>query len=828
MAKRKQEKRGKSLLGRGFSWPRRQKVDMEALFEQIDRLVERGRAEEAVALLEPYLTADPNKAELHYYLGYARAQSGDLWGGLTSYERALDLGHNLSYWLPLATLYLELGQNAHALRAFREVLKRRLEVPDLDFVRVTIASLEEHVAETARQLGITDEKMEQGLRYMEAGRRALNSGNFEQAIAVNRNAIKQLGNWPPPHNNLSLALFFEGQPEEAIAVTRQVLSVYPDNLQALSNIIRYLAWTGHEAEAREFWPRLQVVTPVDAGDRLKKAEAAAILGQDEAVYELLQPIVEEGQRPGQSSALPEQTLLFLAIAEANTGRIEAAKRRMKRFKDRSPWIKDFLAALQRGQSGPGYGSRFPYYHSSEIIPRAKMEEFVELIGRQGKLPEKKFRSQVEAFASRYPQLVLMAEKLIWEEGQPEPGIAILTMLGTPAAYAALRRFGVSQAGDDDLRMQALLKLVESKQVGPDDTLRVWNRGKWQEVQLRQYEISDEPEVAYSPQVADLLNRGLQAFQRQKESEAERLFKQALELEPRAKEAYNNLGTIYSRRGELEQAKVMLHKALEIDPTYVFPRGNLALFLLSDDDVAGAEAMLAPLANETRFQPQEMAFYSYVQARLLARKEDYDAARRSLEMALQIMPDYKPAKEMLARLELMSEMRTNWDSFMERQHERDQAKRSRQQAKLTTAEPGLAEALPLYSKDVLVTMGRIVIRSGSWATYKKAELIELLIEELTDPDNLKRIVAKLSDREQEALRQVMAGGGVMVWAEFEQRYDNDLKESPYWQYHTPESVMGRLRLHSLLVEAVVAGQLLIVAPAELRQMLANILDSGAIE
>jgi tetratricopeptide (TPR) repeat protein len=250
--------------------------------------------------------------------------------------------------------------------------------------------------------------------------------------------------------------------------------------------------------------------------------------------------------------------------------------------------------------------------------------------------------------------------------------------------------------------------------------------------------------------------------------------------------------------------------------------------LNDNDVAGAEAMLAPLADETRFQPQEMAFYSFVQARLLLRKEEYDAARRSLEIALQMAPDYEPAKEMLARLELMSEMRTNWDSFMERQHDRDQAKRSRQQAKLTTAEPGLAEALPLYSKDVLVTMGRIVIRSGSWATYKKAELIELLIKELTDPDNLKRIVAKLSDREQEALRQVMAGGGVMVWAEFEQRYDNDLKESPYWQYHTPESVMGRLRLHSLLVEAVVAGQLLIVAPAELRQMLANILDSGATE
>ena len=45
------------------------------------------------------------------------------------------------------------------------------------------------------------------------------------------------------------------------------------------------------------------------------------------------------------------------------------------------------------------------------------------------------------------------------------------------------------------------------------------------------------------------------------------------LEPRAKEAYNNLATIYAQRGEVEQAKAMLRAALEIDPLYVFPRCN---------------------------------------------------------------------------------------------------------------------------------------------------------------------------------------------------------------------------------------------------------------
>ena len=43
MAKRKHQKRDKSLFGKGFSWPRRQKVDIEALFDQVDGLVERYR-----------------------------------------------------------------------------------------------------------------------------------------------------------------------------------------------------------------------------------------------------------------------------------------------------------------------------------------------------------------------------------------------------------------------------------------------------------------------------------------------------------------------------------------------------------------------------------------------------------------------------------------------------------------------------------------------------------------------------------------------------------------------------------------------------------------
>jgi hypothetical protein len=74
-----------------------------------------------------------------------------------------------------------------------------------------------------------------------------------------------------------------------------------------------------------------------------------------------------------------------------------------------------------------------------------------------------------------------------------------------------------------------------------------------------------------------------------------------------------------------------------------------------------------------------------------------------------------------------------------------------------------------------------------------------------------------------LRQVLAQGGAMPWQDFDAGYGNDLEESAYWQWHVPETVMGRLRGRGLLVEATVDDSLLVVVPAELRQGLQEILD-----
>jgi tetratricopeptide (TPR) repeat protein len=334
--------------------------------------------------------------------------------------------------------------------------------------------------------------------------------------------------------------------------------------------------------------------------------------------------------------------------------------------------------------------------------------------------------------------------------------------------------------------------------------------------MQRYDISDEYVSRYSSEVVELLDGGFEALQEQALDRAERLFRQAIELEPQAREAYHYLGIVYAQQDEPEQAQEVLRAVLEVDPLYVMARCSLALFMLDDDDVQGAQAMIAPVAQVTEFTPREMAFYNYAQAHIFVAQDEFEAARRPLEMALDLVPDYEPARDLLEQIDV----RHSVSFFWEKEAERRRRRRVRLQSKLTTLDPSLAEALSCYTKDALTGMGRVVIPWGGWSAYRKAELIAEIVSVLADPDLLWDVLQGLEDQERAALREVMEQGGRMSWHAFEARHDSDLDESPYWNFHQPESVMGRLRALGLLVEAKVDDELWVVIPVEVRAVLTD--------
>jgi tetratricopeptide (TPR) repeat protein len=798
------------------------------ILERADDLLDQDRAAEAVALLEPVVAKYPRLADAHYLLGYAYSQTGRPWGGIVDIERALALGGDRRQAVPLVRLYAMVGLRVHFLRTYRRARIWLRDQPSFDTIQEAISLTEEDIAEMAEELGLSVRRMEEGLYHMEEGELGLQQNDWAASIAASRRAVRYLGDWPPPHNNLSMALFYSGQPEDAIAEVRRVLSVMPNNIHALGNGIRFLALAGREDEAKELWAQLRTIETDKVDLQTKMAEAAATLGLDEDVYRLMSSIDQEELDDELGRGLDLGGRRLLAIAEANLGR-RGARRKLEALKGTHPVVDEVLAALVAGRPGPGWSDRYPYYYSGDLMLHEQLEALLDLLNQHKAVGDERTRRDLQRFAQRYPQAVLAAEKLIWEEDMVDSGLLVLRLLDTPETRAALRRFGLSQAGQDEQRLEALQVLVEAGEIGADEPLRVWLRGQWQEIVMRQLEIADGPGQELAPAAAELIVEATEADLEGDDERAEALYYRVLELEPRSKVAYANLGTIYVQRGEVERGKEMLRSALEVDPLYVHARCNLALLLLDDEDIEAAEAMLAPLGQVTRFHPEEMAFYSYLQARIHVAREEFDAARNLLEMSLDVVPDFEPSQDLLERIEFGDRLRAMGEQFsaslhrmQERSRRRSQTKRLRLQRELTTPAPGLGQALPLYTKNALTAMARIVMPRGGWSALNKAPLIERIVERLLDPEELARVVADLDEAPRAALREVVEAGGTMPWAEFDTRYDNDLDESPDWDWHSPQTVMGQLRLHGLLVETTVDGEVRVAVPAELRAPLSEIL------
>ncbi len=787
-------------------------------FEEADRLLELGEPKAALDLLEPLAEEHPQIGKLHWYIAVARTEMGDDWRALDSLQRAAQLGNHAEDWLVMAGACLELQMTAHALRAFRKGLSLEPNAPWSADIREIVAGVEEGMGALARHVGIPDRQAERGLRAMNDGQRALHRNDYSGAISGSQRAARLLPGWPPPLNNLSLGQFYDGRPEEAIGTARRVLAREPDNIHALANAIRFLAWAGDREDAAELWPRLQDLEPEDESDRWQIIEAGAIAEDDEAVYRLLKPLdsmVDGDQRADVRGRL------FLAVAEANTGRVRAAMRRLRGLSEIGPWADRLLEALEAGRPGPGWAQRFPYFSSAELIPLAVIDRYAHLGERPGDdLPQ--FESIAAEIAKRYPQIVLMAAKVIWEECSPAAGVQILGDVGTPAALAALRRYGLSDAGTDRDRMHALGELMRAGEIADGETCHVWLQGEWRDVEMHINEIEGGPAVEYAPEVLALLHNAEIAMLNDDLDEAERLFKQVVAAEPDAIGAYNNLGVIRMRREDYEGGQEMFEAALALDPMYVFARGSLALIQLDRHDVAGAREVLAPLGDGSELEDLEKAYLNTTLGRIAVIDGDLEQARAHALDALASEPGYEQALNLLDIIEDEEWYEAAYQDILDYRRRRWLVKRRKAQRTITTAAPTLSEALSVYTKGALTGMARLLPVSRGWSTLRKAELRLWIEEALREPFLMERVTAWMPEDQRAALREVLAQGGSMLWDEFDDRFGNDLDESPHWDDFAPVTTMGLLRARGMLAEASVDEDVLVTIPVEMRVPLEKLL------
>jgi Tfp pilus assembly protein PilF len=123
--------------------------------------------------------------------------------------------------------------------------------------------------------------------------------------------------------------------------------------------------------------------------------------------------------------------------------------------------------------------------------------------------------------------------------------------------------------------------------------------------------------------------------------AAELYKRSLDLHPTA-EAYTFLGWTYNYLGKIEDAITECKKAIQLDPDFGNPYNDIGAYLIETGKYDEALPWLERALHCQRYESYHYPHYNL--GRVYMAKEMYGKARQHSERALEISPNYGPAKE----------------------------------------------------------------------------------------------------------------------------------------------------------------------------------------
>jgi hypothetical protein len=400
----------------------------------------------------------------------------------------------------------------------------------------------------------------------------------------------------------------------------------------------------------------------------------------------------------------------------------------------------------------------------------------------------------------------------------------LDMIGTPSAYEELRRFASSQLGSDQDRMQVLLALSEAGQLHSDEPLRLWSskRNEWTQIRAFLTRVGSVEPPRCHPKAMELVEKSGRALASAPPDQVPPIaiqhLEQAVKIVPLCPIALHNLGALYLRQGKREEGESLVRRSVEVDPSYLFGYATLAHIELQNDNLEACEGHLERVFTAPTLHPDVLERALICQAYLDIKKENPDGAEQALDLLKAMNSEFTGLNELELQLRLLRGFSGWGDRWLKDVHRY----RLRQLKNPITAEAELRDCLDRVSRESLTA----TLRAWRLSTAgRKEAVIAGLVGAMTDPDWLPYTLGKtLSQEERTALRWLLDKEGVRPWAEFTDRFGSDFDESPYWQWHEPETVPGRLRMLGLLAVGTLEGDEIALIPANLRPLLREILET----
>lgn len=437
------------------------------------------------------------------------------------------------------------------------------------------------------------------------------------------------------------------------------------------------------------------------------------------------------------------------------------------------------------------------------------------------LDEGGFERHLKPYVKRYPFISLAFRQILWnvpEESPREVAYKGLVAIDSPGAYQEIRDFATSQIGSDDQRMRALQVLTDAGQLDPEEAVRFWRAAeeRWSEIKVFGQYISDEfKEFDCDPEAMGLFKQSLDLMGEDESGDIEKaieLLEQAVEIDPDCPVVLHNLGVYFMRMGKDELGSSMFHRAVEADPEYLYGYTSLANHALYEGDFEEVREYLDPVLTAPSVSAHTLIRALSIQTRLAFWEDELEIAESIIDRIEAIAPNHPVIDELSADLEEIQ--------FNQRVHQRWLKDMHRYRRRLLnkpiSRQEQLAVCLDRVSKERLVG----TLRTWELKTSgRKAEVVSRLVAAITDSHALERMVAdELNATERQALAWVLEGEGVRAWEEFTQRFGDDFDESPWWQWHEPNTVPGRLRMLGFLSVGTLDDQHVALIPKELRSLL----------
>ena len=484
--------------------------------------------------------------------------------------------------------------------------------------------------QAAIKMGFGDRDVVEELALHDRSMIYLAAGEFQLAIEVGEELLRRLPDFVRAWNNLSMAQFQAGHVRDAAQSLQQSLRLDSANVHALSNLTKIFFLEGKAEDAQRVFHELIAIPNTEPDHLVKKAEAAAWLGQDQFIVAACQEFDDSGEH--QSPANEALLYHFGAVAQYRLGNEADARRWWKESLSLRPQFElayTNLAAWnqEKLEFSPWYFDLNYWLRKDQLS--AWLREW------ESSLKPEESMGARSRFVESHPEFQTLLPGLLDRGDKPGRDLALVIAIGSeaPAFHELLKRFATGQRGSVEQRMKAADYLASAGVFPAGQPVRFFSDGEWRNVLLLSYEITEEPNLnpGRSEEIQLLHEAAFENLQEENWSDAEKLLRSAVELEPNAPDLWNNLAMALDNSGQDREADEITQFLRSNFPTYFFGMLREASRAIDDGEFEHARELITQLAQKKKLHITEFRGLATVEIKLAMARNELESADSWLQL-----------------------------------------------------------------------------------------------------------------------------------------------------------------------------------------------------